>query len=157
MFILYVLYGNLLGDEHVTLKVVSSLAIACESQNIHLVCAYLCVYRTLELKVFQNNYAHLRDTIQVPEDVANRLYTREKIDSHLRDKVQLQTLTTSEKCEQLLKAVEHEISADPTVFYEFTEVLSEEPTTEKMAYQLVCEARSWVASYCIVCVLHPMC
>jgi len=95
--------------------------------------------------VFQHNYAHLRDTIQAPEDVANHLFTRKKIDSHARDKVQLHTLTTSEKCEELLKAIELRISADPKVFYEFTDVLSEEPTTEKLAYKLVCDVRSKLA------------
>ena len=109
--------------------------------------------------VFRDNYAHLRDTIQAPEDVANRLFSSGTIDSHTRDKVQLNTLTVSKKCEELLKAIEHGISADPRVFYRFIEILCEEPTTEKLGNRLLYDVRSKLASYpyCIARVLHQMC
>ena len=100
----------------------------------------------METVVLEDNYAHLRDTIQAPEDVANRLFSRRTIDSHTRDKVQLNTLTVSKKCEELLKVIEHGITADPGVFYTFVEVLREEPTTEKLGNQLLCNVRSKLAS-----------
>ena len=50
------------------------------------------------------------------------------------------------KCEELLKAIEHGISADPGVFYKFVETLCEEPTTEKLANRLLCDVRSKLAS-----------
>ena len=38
----------------------------------------------VETMVLQDNYAHLQHTIQAPEDVANRLFSRGKIDSHTK-------------------------------------------------------------------------
>lgn len=70
------------------------------------------LFRTIETTVLQENYAHLRDTIQAPEDVANRLFSRGAIDSHTRDQIQLNMLTVGKKCEELLKAIEHGITAD---------------------------------------------
>ena len=104
--------------------------------------------------MLEDNYAHLRDTIQAPEDVANRLFSRGTIDSLTRDKVQLNTLTVSKKCEELLKAIEHGITADPGVFYKLVEVLHEEPTTEKLGNQLLCDVKSKLASY--IDILHSL-
>ena len=79
--------------------------------------------------------------------MANRLFSRRTIDSHTRDKVQLNTLTVSKKCEELLKAIEHGITTDPGVFYKLVEVLCEEPTTEKLGNQLLCNVRSKLARH----------
>ena len=100
--------------------------------------------------MFQDNFAHLQHTIQAPEDVASSLFSRGIIDPETRDKIQLSMLTTSKKCEELLKAIKHRISATPSVFYEFT---SEEPTTERLAYKLVRDVSSKLASK----VLHSLC
>ena len=108
--------------------------------------------------VLRDNYTHLRDTIQAPEDVANRLFSRGTIDPHTRDKVQLNTLTVSKKCEELLKAIEHGIITDPGVFYKLVEVLCEEPTTEKLGNQLLYDVKSKLASYMdILHSLHVYC
>ena len=70
----------------------------------------------------------------------------EKLTPIQRDKIQLNTLTVSKKCEKLLNAIEHGITADPGVFYKFVEILCEEPTTEKLGNQFLCDVRSKLAS-----------
>ena len=108
--------------------------------------------------MLQDNFAHLQHTIQAPEDVTSSLFSRGIIDPETRDKIQLSMLTTSKKCEELLKAIKHRISANPSVFYEFTDVLHEEPTIQKdwLTSWFVMSVVSWLAKYCIACVLHQM-
>ena len=78
----------------------------------------------------------MKAAIQSPEIVADELFARGSIDSGIKEKVHLQTCTTSENCEILLHAIGQKIIVDPNQFHELISVLQKEPATKEFADRL---------------------
>ena len=88
-------------------------------------------------------YSDLVGTIQDPAGLAGSLYSRGIICNSVRDKVQERVdLTTKEKARVLIHAVEKQVTADPSKFQVFMEVLKEEPSlstiVERMSVSSKC-------------------
>ena len=86
--------------------------------------------------MFRRHYTELKAAIQSPEIVADELFARGSIDAGIKEKVHLQTLPMSEKCEILLGAIGRNISVDPGEFHVLISVLQKEPATKKFADRL---------------------
>ena len=67
-------------------------------------------------------------TIQDPAGLAGSLYSRGMITRSVRDEIQQRDLITKRKNEVLINAVEAQVTADPSMFQVFMEVLKEEPS-----------------------------
>ena len=79
----------------------------------------------------------MKAAIQSPEIVADELFARGSIDSGIKEKVHLQTRTTSENCEILLHAIGQKIIVDPNQFHELITVLQKDPATKEFADRLL--------------------
>ena len=91
-------------------------------------------------------YSDLVGTIQDPAGLAGSLYSRGIICDSVRDKVQERVdLTTKEKARVLINAVEAQVTADPSKFQVFMEVLKEEPSLSTIV------KRMSVSCKCDVC------
>ena len=77
--------------------------------------------------LLKKHYRDLVGTIQDPARVAGSLCSRDVISQCVRDEVQQGDLTTKEKNEVLINAVEAQVTTDPSVYQVFLEVLGEEP------------------------------
>jgi len=86
--------------------------------------------------------------IQSPETLANKLFSRRVIDTCVKEKVHLPTLTTHEKCQILLNAVERQIKYRHERFYKFVHALQDEPTMEDLSRQLIEDAASKCFTNC---------
>jgi len=69
--------------------------------------------------------------------MANILFAEKIIHSRVKEEIQVQTLTRSQKCDSLLNAVERQIIADPSKFCVLVEVLQREYPTQFIAQQLL--------------------
>ena len=85
-----------------------------------------------EHRIFREHYAKLVEYIQNPFDVAILLYSQGFIASEVRDYTSMATLTTLEKSNALLSAVEKQIHHDPQIFHEFVSALNEDPYLSPM-------------------------
>ena len=88
--------------------------------------------------LLKTHYSDLVGTIQDSAALAGSLYSRGIISQSVRDKVQERVdLTTKEKSQVLINAVEAQVTTDPSMFQAFMEVLTEEPSlstiVEKMS------------------------
>eukprot|EP00731_Ephydatia_muelleri_P004602 Em0002g778a len=88
--------------------------------------------------LLKTHYSDLVGTIQDSAGLAGSLYSRGIISQSVRDKVQERVdLTTKEKSQVLINAVEAQVTTDPSMFQAFMEVLTEEPSlstiVEKMS------------------------
>ena len=91
----------------------------------------------METVVLRDNYAHLRDTIQAPEDVANRLFSRGTIDSHTKfNSTHLQLVRNVKNCSKLLN------TESPQTQEYFMSWLKFFVKNQRQ--------RNWVTSYCVM-------
>jgi len=91
--------------------------------------------------------------IQSPETLANKLFSRRVIDTCVKEKVHLPTLTTHEKCHILLNAVERQIKYRHERFYKFVHALQDEPTMEDLSCQLIEDVASKCFTNCSASVI----
>ena len=85
-----------------------------------------------EHRIFQQHYNRLVEYIQNPLYLVILLYSRGIITSKVRDYTSMATLTTLEKSNALLSAIEKQIHHDPQIFHEFMSALKEVPYLSPM-------------------------
>ena len=88
-------------------------------------------------KAFRDNYDTLVDGIQSPEDLADRLFSKQLITDGIRDKVGNLMFGRRTRTRELLAAVESKLKSEPASFHVFVQVIKEEP-----AYQVIAQEMS---------------
>lgn len=79
-----------------------------------------------EYCIFRDHYSKLCCAIQDPLLLAIQLFSREIINSEVKERMTIPTLSRLEKNNALLSAVEGQIRADPITFYQFLLALKED-------------------------------
>ena len=85
-----------------------------------------------EYRIFRQHYDRLVHSIQEPLHMGIVLYSQGIITSEVRVYMSMATLTTLEKNNALLSAVEKEIHPDPQIFHKFVSALNEVPYLSPM-------------------------
>ena len=97
-----------------------------------------------EYFIFRKHYAILCDTIQDPLTLAVLLYIRGIVTKEVRDRTFTLGLSTLQKSNALLSAVEGQIRLNPETFHEFLSDLKEDPSmrllVERMKSKYSCHA-----------------
>ena len=96
-----------------------------------------------ECRVFREHYNRLVQSIQDPLPLATRLFSKGVIISAVKEKISVLGLSTLEKNDVLLTAVEKQIQLDPETFHVFVSALNEDPSM-----QLLVES---MQSKCLMC------
>ena len=86
-----------------------------------------------KLLAIQRHYNNLQGGIQSPSELASKLYSRSIITQDVRDRAgQMTTFTTDDRNAILLNAVERAIYSDPRYFWQFMDILNDDPTTKRL-------------------------
>ena len=85
-----------------------------------------------EHRIFREHYAKLVECIQESIVVADLLFGEDIIASEVREYMLVTTITTPEKNNLLLSAVDKQIHHDPQIFYKFVSALKEVPYLDPM-------------------------
>ena len=98
---------------------------------------------TPECRVFREHYDRLVHSIHDPLPLATRLFSDGAIISVVKEKMSVLGLSTLEKNNALLSAVEKQIQLDPGTFHVFVSALNDDPSM-----QLLLES---MQSKCFMC------
>ena len=108
-----------------------------------------------ENAAFRECYADILTAIQIPEHLADELYSQDVIDDEIKARIHLDPQTRMKKGRILLDAVEQAIRADPACFHVFTEALHQEGTS---GVQTVClKLKGSIQKqyvFCSVCIIY---
>ena len=99
-----------------------------------------------EAEVFRQHYDQLVIAIQNPESLADRLFSRKIIGRGVLQKMQLVSLTKTEKSREVLLAVLDQLVVNPCKFSEVVEALQSDSTLESAVEKL-----QSVYCKCVVC------
>ena len=89
-----------------------------------------------EYFIFQKHYAILCGAIQDPPLLAVQLYIRGVITKAVRDHTFTLSLSTSQKINALLSAVEKQIRLNPETFHEFLSDLKKDPSMQLLVERM---------------------
>ena len=89
-----------------------------------------------EYFIFQKHYAILCGAIQDPPLLAVHLYIRGVITKAVMDHTFTLSLSTSQKINALLSAVEKQIRLDPETFHEFLSDLKKDPSMQLLVKRM---------------------
>ena len=101
-----------------------------------------------EYSVFREHHDRLYHAIQDPLSLATWLFSKGIISSAVRKRMVVLGLSTLEKNNALLSAVEKQIQAVPQAFHEFLAVLNEDPSMRSLV-------ESMQSKFSTVCGLSP--
>ena len=87
---------------------------------------------TLEYRIFRKHYDRLVLSIQDPLPLATRLFTKGVIISAVKEKISVLGLSTLEKNNALLTAVEKHIQLDPQIINVFLSASNEDPSLQSL-------------------------
>ena len=94
--------------------------------------ATLELQETLEYRIFRKHYDRLVLSIEDPLPLATRLFTKGVIISAVKEKISVLGLSTLEKNNALLTAVEEHIQLDPQKINVFLSALNEDPSLQSL-------------------------
>ena len=99
---------------------------------------------TSEYRIFRERYDILIQSIKDPLPLATRLFTQGVVTSAVKEHMSVVGLSTLDKSNVLLGAVEKQIQSDPQKFHVFLSVLNEDPSVQLLvesmqSKHLICE------------------
>ena len=87
--------------------------------------------------VFREYFAELAESIQDPDGLALKLYSKKMITRAVRDNAVMATLTKQQKSTILLQAIESKLETDPSDFTTLIAVLQSDPTLMPVATRMI--------------------
>ena len=86
-------------------------------------------------RAFRRSYKLFKESVD-PDNLVKVLYSNMLLTRDEREKAVQMTETDSQKLEEVVKALERRISADPTVFNTVVQALVAEPALEAVGHQM---------------------
>ncbi len=108
-----------------------------------------------EYKKFKSLYAYLKDTLE-PDTLAPLAFSCNLLTRNERDAATNKTHPEGDRMEELLKAVERRILADPKQYQTLVEAVEEEPTFNDVALKLRSEFLPPVCTPCLSICRHQV-
>ena len=94
------------------------------------------VSTSVESRAIRRSYKIFKDSVD-PDNLVKVLYSKMLLTREERQKAMQRTETDSQKLEEVVKALERRISADPTVFHTVVQAVMVEPALEAVERKMI--------------------